>query len=62
MDLTGAIGVVPTIHAHAGAGNFREYADTVPNHRLQFAHNKSAIVLVDVQTLAIHIVLVKTRR
>jgi hypothetical protein len=63
MDLTGAISVlVPTIRAYAGAGGLQEYADTIAIHRLQFSHNKSAIVLVDVQTLTNHIGLLQTRR
>jgi hypothetical protein len=63
MDLTGAINVVVlTIHTHARAGDLQEYADTIPIHRLQFPHNKSAVVLVDVQTLTLHIGLVETRR
>jgi len=33
------------------AGDLQEYADTIPIHRLQFPHNKSTIVLTDVQTL-----------
>jgi hypothetical protein len=33
------------------AGDLQEYADAIPVHRLQFPHNKSAIALVDVQTL-----------
>src|SRR5450631_1256765 len=36
------------------AGDLQEYADTIPIHRLRFPHNKSAIVLVDVQTLTFH--------
>jgi hypothetical protein len=63
MDLTGAIDVlVPTIHAHAGAADLKEYEDTIPIHRLQFPHNNSAILPVDVQTLTFHIGLVETRR
>ena len=62
MDLTGAIDVlVPTIHAHASAADLKEYADTIPIHRLQFLHNKSTIVLVDVQTSTFHIGLLETR-
>ena len=57
MDLTGAIDVlVPTIHAHAGAADLKEYEDTIPIHRLQFPHNKFAIVLADVQTLTFHLI------
>jgi hypothetical protein len=44
------------------ARDLKEYADPIPIHRLQFPHNKSAIVLVDVQTLAFHIGPVETRR
>src|SRR5229473_664221 len=44
------------------AGDLQEYADTIPIHRLQFPHNKSAIVRVDVQTLTFHIGFVETRR
>jgi len=44
------------------AGDLQEYADTIPIHRLQFPRNKSAIVLVDVQTSTFHIGLVETRR
>jgi hypothetical protein len=44
------------------AGDLQEYADTIPIHRLQFPHNKSAIVLVDVQTLTFHTGLAETRR
>src|SRR5258708_38349145 len=63
MNLTGTIDVlVLTIHAHAGAGDRQEYADAIPIHRLQFPHNKSAIVLVDVQTSTFHITPVQTRR
>src|SRR5260221_6627382 len=63
MNLTGAINVlVLTIHAHAGAGDLQEYADTISFNRLQFSHNKSAIVLVDVQTLTFHIALVETSK
>jgi hypothetical protein len=63
MALTSAISVlVLTIHTHVGADDLQEYADTIPIHRLQFPHNNSAIVLVDVQTLALHIGLVETRR
>src|SRR6266851_4632419 len=62
MDLTGAINVlVLTIHAHAGAGDPQEYADTIAIHRLQFPHNKSAIVLVDAQTLTFDIRLVENK-
>jgi hypothetical protein len=60
MNLIGAIVVlVLTIHA---AGDLQEYADTIPIHRLQFPHNKSAILLVDVQASTFHIALVQTRR
>jgi len=62
MDLTGAINVpVLTIDAHSGAGNLQEYADTIPIHRLQFPHNKSAIILVDARTLTFHIGLVQNK-
>ncbi len=62
MDLAGAINVpVPTIDAHAGAGDLQEYADTIAIHRLQFPHNKSAIILVDAQTLTFHIGLVENK-
>src|SRR6266852_1223463 len=33
----------------------KQHADANPIHRLQFPHNKSAIVLVDVQALTFHI-------
>jgi hypothetical protein len=63
MNFADAIDVlVLTIRAHAGAGDCQEYADAIPIRRLQFPHNKSAIVLVDVQTLTIHIGLVQTWR
>src|SRR6476660_8744969 len=32
-----------------------QHADTIPIRRLQFSHNKSAMVLVDVQTSRLHI-------
>src|SRR6267142_5597708 len=44
------------------AGDLQEYADTIPIHRLQFPHNKSATAFVDVQTSTFHIGLVETRR
>src|SRR5712692_7082622 len=37
------------------AGNFQEYTDTIPIHRLQFSHNKPVIVLADVQISTFHI-------
>src|SRR4030088_418151 len=44
------------------ASDLQEYADTIPIHRLQFLHNNSTIVLVDVQTSTFHIRLMETRR
>jgi hypothetical protein len=41
------------------AGDRQEYADTIPIHRLQ-PHNKSAIVLVDVQTSTLLVGLVES--
>src|SRR5260370_14223417 len=61
MELPGEINAVVLIRVHAGTG-LREYADTIPIHRLQFPHNKSAIVLVDVQTLTPHIERVEITR
>jgi hypothetical protein len=55
MDLTGAINVlVQTFHTRAGAGDLQEYAEMIPIRRLQFSHNKSAIVIVDVQNMKIY--------
>jgi hypothetical protein len=56
------------VHAQTPSGtenltracDLQEYADTIPIHRLQLPHNKHAIVLADVQTLAFHIGLVET--
>src|SRR4030081_1760200 len=44
------------------ASDLQEYADTIPIHRLQFPHNRSTIVLVDVQTSTFHIRHMETRR
>jgi hypothetical protein len=50
-----------TIHAHAGARDPWEYADTIAIHQLQFPHNKSAIILVDAETSTFHIGLVENK-
>jgi hypothetical protein len=44
------------------AGDLQEDADPIPIHRLQLPHNKSAIILVDVQTSTFHGRLAETRK
>jgi len=47
--------LVLTTYEHTGAGDLKKYADAIPIYRLQVPHNKSAILLVDVQTSTFHI-------
>jgi hypothetical protein len=62
MNLTDAIDVlVLTIQRNAGTGDRPESAHAIPIHRLQFPHNKSAIVLVDARASTFHITFVQTR-
>src|SRR6267154_4543553 len=58
MDLADAIDVLAD-DLCAGE-DCQEYADAISIHRLQFPHNNSAIVLVDVPASTFHIGLVET--